>query len=105
MYLRAAITPAIRPVILSISSECLEEEGDVDVDVERIRTASECRSVAMGRRPAARIVSPDSGKEGGRWRKKKKKKLLLEREGGERHLRTYEVNCEMIPEGGGGVGE
>lgn len=58
MYLRAAITPAMRPVILSMSGArcaCFDF-------VDRIRTASECSSVAMGRRPAARIVSPDSGR-------------------------------------------
>src|SRR6266850_1298015 len=60
MYLRAAITPAIRAVILSISGARCACFGFVD----RIRTASDCKSVAMGRRAAARIVSPDSGERG-----------------------------------------
>ena len=56
IYLPAAMTPAIRAVILSTSGArcaCFDF-------VERISTASDCSSVAMGRRPAARIVSPDS---------------------------------------------
>ena len=68
-YLRAAITPAMRAVILSISGTRCGCFGAVD----RIRTASDCSSVAMGRKPAARIVSPDSevgglvSRETGRW--------------------------------------
>jgi hypothetical protein len=56
MYLRAAITPAMRAVILSISTaRC----ACFDV-VDLIKTASERSNVAMGRSPAVRIVSPDS---------------------------------------------
>jgi len=55
-YLFAAITPAIRFVMRSTSGVRCGRLGVVD----RINTASVWRTVAIERRPAARIVSPDS---------------------------------------------
>ena len=77
IYLPAATTPAMRAVILSTRSACFDVE-------ERISTASDWSTVAIGLRPAARIVSPDSVHALRRvvptWRGVV--------------LRTYKVDCE-----------
>ena len=79
-YLPAATTPAMRAVIFSTSGAMCACFGVED----RISTASDCSSVAMDLRPAARIVSPDSvQREIGR---------AFFGEGGLGLLRTYKVD-------------
>lgn len=56
-YLLAAMTPAMRDVIRLMRGVRVGCFGTLDL----IRTASDWRTVAMACRPAARIVSPDSG--------------------------------------------